>query len=404
MIGKCRAIAHGSNALEYIFREGKLGKTLLFHNLCGTTPKEIYEEMKMVNDYNTRCRNKFLRIEIGIAPKDEKGLNLTSVRNLASNFAGRMGLADHQWVAVTHKDTDNMHIHIIANRISLYGKVYDTTFVSNKAARVAEELSRKYGMTIAKEVKAKRQHQKAKANLTREQTKQQIQKICYAPLEKYKGTGITGHSMFLYDLNKSGVTIERLKNKQGKVYGLKFSYCDQTFKASEIGREFGYHSLQKNFEVANKAETKETITKNPTMAHESAKNKTQPNTGYQLVPPSRSYIPPTKANESPSIAQAVGNVASTALNVAEEIFWEQVDLSIHRHMVMIMPRWDGNINLGNKSRKRRSEEEVYNSSYLFPIAQKLKDEVKERKSYQKRLLFKANDYLCKQNNKRSLLM
>ena len=140
------------------------------------------------------------------------------------------------------------------------------------------------------------------------------------------------------------------------------------------------------------------------MAHESAKNKTQPNTGYQLVPPSRSYIPPTKANESPSIAQAVGNVASTALNVAEEIFWEQVDLSIHRHMVMIMPRWDGNINLGNKSRKRRSEEEVYNSSYLFPIAQKLKDEVKERKSYQKRLLFKANDYLCKQNNKRSLLM
>ena len=314
MIGKCRAIAHGSNALEYIFREGKLGKTLLFHNLCGTTPKEIYEEMKMVNDYNTRCRNKFLRIEIGIAPKDEPRLNLTSVRNLASNFAGRMGLADHQWVAVTHKDTDNMHIHIIANRISLYGNVYDTTFVSNKAARVAEELSRKYGLTIAKEVKAERQHQKAKANPTREQTKQQIQKICYALLEKYKGTGITGHSMFLYNLNKSGVIIERLKNKQGKVYGLKFSYCGQTFKVSEIGREFGYHSLQKNFEIANKAETKETITK-----QEPVKSKTQSDIGYQLVPPSRSYIPPTKANESSSIAQAVGNVASTALNAAEEM-------------------------------------------------------------------------------------
>ena len=174
MIGKCKAIAHGSNALEYIFREGKLGKTLLFHNLCGTTPKEIYEEMKMVSDYNTRCRNKFLRIEIGIAPQDEKRLSLVSVRNLASNFAGRMGLANHQWVAVTHRDTDNMHIHIIANRISLYGEVYDTTFVSNRAARVAEELSRKYGMTIAKEVKAERAHQKAKANPTREQMKQQV--------------------------------------------------------------------------------------------------------------------------------------------------------------------------------------------------------------------------------------
>ena len=319
MIGKCKAIAHGSNALEYIFREGKLGNRLAFHNLCSREPKAIYEEMKMVSDYNTRCRNKFLRIEIGIAPQDEEKLSVSGLMRIAHLFAKQMGLDNHQWVAVTHKDTDNRHIHIIANRISLYGEVYDTTFVSNRAARVAEEISRSKGLTIAKEVRAERKHQKAKANPTREQTKQQIQKICYALLEKYKGTGITGHSMFLYDLNKSGVTIERLKNKQGKIYGLKFSYCGQTFKASEIGREFGYRSLQKNFEIANKAETKETITKAHTLAHETAKDKTHSDTGYQLVPPSRSYIPPTKANESLSIAQAVGNVASTALNAAEEM-------------------------------------------------------------------------------------
>ena len=316
MIGKCKAIAHGSTALDYIFREGKLGKTLLFHNLCGTTPKEIYEEMKMVNDYNTRCRNKFLHIEIGIAPKDEKGLNLTSVRNLASDFAIRMELANHQWVAVTHKDTDNMHIHIIANRISLYGEVYDTTFVSNRAARVAEELSRKYGLTIAKEVKAKRLHQKAKAkaNPTREQTKQQIQKICYALLDKYKGTGITGHSMFLYDLNKSGVTIERLKNKQGKIYGLKFSYCGQTFKASEIGREFGYRSLQKNFEAGKKADTN----KSDQVIRKSSKHTDTKDADYQLVPPSRSYTPqPTK--ETPKIAQTIRDMADAAISTADDL-------------------------------------------------------------------------------------
>ena len=315
MIGKCKAIAHGSNALEYIFREGELGKTLLFHNLCGTMPKEIYEEMKMVSDYNTRCRNKFLRIEIGIAPQDEKRLSLVSVRNLASNFAGRMGLANHQWVAVTHKDTDNMHIHIIANRISLYGEVYDTTFVSNRAARVAEELSRKYGMTIAKEVKAGKKHKKTKASPMREQTKKEVQQICYTLLDKYKGSGISGHSMFLYDLSKSGVTIERLKNKQGNVYGLKLSYAGQSFKASEVGREFGYRFLQKNFEISNKTEPK----KATTMADEPAKNNAQSHTGYQLVPPSRPYTSPANTNESSSIAQAVGNMANTAINAAEEI-------------------------------------------------------------------------------------
>ena len=319
MIGKCKAIAHGSTALDYIFREGKLGSRLAFHNLCSREPKTIYEEMKVVSDYNSRCRNKFLRIEIGIAPQDEKKLPVPELMRIAHLFAKRMGLDNHQWVAVTHKDTDNKHIHIIANRISLYGEVYDTTFVSNRAVRVAEEISREKNLTIAKEVKAERKHQKAKANPTREQTKKEMQQICYALLDKYKGGGISGHSMFLYELNKKGIIIERMKNKQGNVYGLKFSYCGQTFKASEIGREFGYRSLQKNFEVANKAETKETIIKAHTIADKTTKNKVQSDTGYQLVPPSRSYIPPTKANENLSIAQAVGNVASTALNAAEEM-------------------------------------------------------------------------------------
>jgi len=275
--------------------------------------------MKVVSDYNTRCRNKFLRIEIGIAPQDEEKLSVSGLMRIVHLFANQMGLDNHQWVAVTHKDTDNKHIHIIANRISLYGEVYDTTFVSNRAARVAEEISREKNLTIAKEVKAERKHQKAKANPTREQTKKEMQQICYALLDKYKGGGISGHSMFLYELNKKGIIIERMKNKQGNVYGLKFSYCGQTFKASEIGREFGYRSLQKNFEVANKAETKETIIKAHTIADKTTKNKVQSDTGYQLVPPSRSYIPPTKANENLSIAQAVGNVASTALNAAEEM-------------------------------------------------------------------------------------
>ena len=313
MIGKCKAIAHGSTALNYIFREGKLGCRLAFHNLCSREPKSIYEGMKVVSDYNSRCRNKFLRIEIGIAPQDEKKLPVSELMWIAHLFAKRMGLDNHQWVAVTHKDTDNRHIHIIANRISLYGEVYDTTFVSNKAAKVAEEISREKGLTIAKEVKAERQYQKAKTNPTREQTKQQVQKICYALLEKYKGTGITGHSMFLYELNKKVIIIEHMKNKQGNVYGLKFSYYGQTFKASEIGREFGYRSLQKNFEPTNKEESK--------MPHqtiqEPIEKKEQSDTGYQLVPPSRSSI--SRDNDTPQVQNPISTVADTIISAADEL-------------------------------------------------------------------------------------
>jgi len=313
MIGKCKAIAHGSTALDHIFREGKLGDRLAFHNLCSRESKAIYEEMKLVSDYNTRCRNKFLRIEIGIAPQDEKKLSVSELAQIAHLFAKKMGLDNHQWVAVTHKDTDNRHIHIIANRISLYGEVYDTTFVSNKAARITEEISREKGLTIAKEVKIKRKHQKAKANPTREETKRELQRICYDLLEKYKGTGITGHSMFLYELNKHGVTIERMRNKQGKVYGLKFSYGEHTFKASEIGREFGYHSLKKNFEPTNKEALKRP---HQTIQEPTEKNE-QPDASYQLVPKSRSSI--SRDNDIPQMQSPIGAVADTAMSVVDEV-------------------------------------------------------------------------------------
>ena len=294
MIAKCKAISHGGNALEYIFREGKLGRLLALHNLCGETPKEIHEEMKLISDYNSRCKNKFLRIEIGIAPQDEPQMTFKTLNRLALLFAKQMGLDDHQWVAVTHKDTDNLHIHIIANRISLGRQVYDTTFVSNRAARVAEDLSRKHRLTIANNVRSTRLHRKAQADPAREQTKQQVRNICYALLEKHKGKGLSGHSMFLYELHRSGVTIERMKNKQGKVYGLKFTYDGQSFKASEIGREFGFRTLPKQFETGN------------------AQN--------LIIPSSHSSMRST--NDSTPIAQVASPVVDVALDAAESFLSE----------------------------------------------------------------------------------
>ena len=299
MIAKCKAIAHGSNALEYIFREGKLGRFLALHNLCGETPKEIHEEMKLVGDYNSRCKNKFLRIEIDIAPKDEPQMTFKTLNRLALLFAKQMGLDDHQWVAVTHKDTDNLHIHIIANRISLGGQVYDTTFVSNRAARVAEELSRKYGLTIAKEVRSVRPHRKAQANPARERTKQQVRNICYALLEKHKGKGLSGHSMFLYELYRSGVTIERMKNKQGKVYGLKFTYDGHSFKASEIGGVFGFHTLPKLFES---------------------------DTAQNLISPPR-HSSMRSTNDSTPIAQVAVSAVDTALDTAGNLLSEVEEMA-----------------------------------------------------------------------------
>ena len=259
--------------------------------------------MKLIGDYNSRCKNKFLRIEIGIASKDEPRMTFKALNRLALLFAKQMGLDDHQWVAVTHKDTDNLHIHIIANRISLGGQVYDTTFVGNRAERVAEELSRKYRLTIAKEVTIARLHRKAQADPARERTKQQVRSICYDLLDKHRRKGLSGHSMFLYELHRSGVTIERMKNKQGKVYGLKFTYDGQSFKASEIGREFGFRTLPKQFESGN----------------------------AQRPIISSSHPSTIQTNDSTPIVQVTGSVVDTALDVAESLLSEIGEVQLYRH-------------------------------------------------------------------------
>jgi|AGTN01.3.fsa_nt_gi Relaxase/Mobilisation nuclease domain. len=246
MIGKGKAIAHGGNAINYAMREEKMDRIVGRNMIDSNNPTDILREFEMVNQHNYRCKNKFIRYEIGIAPQDINKLKPEDMNKIAHTFAHKMGLHNHQWIACTHKDTGKPHIHLIANRIGVDGNVLDTTFMSNRSARIAEEISREMGLTIAndvrKEKQQQKQYQKAYTDPTRQWAKEILQHIAYSELRS--NTTLEG---FLYGIERKGVRIEPAKNKQNKVYGIRFIYDGQTFKASEIGREFGYHTIAKNF-------------------------------------------------------------------------------------------------------------------------------------------------------------
>lgn len=242
MIGKGKAIAHGSNAISYAMREGKMDRIVGRNMIDSDNPADILREFEMVNQYNYRCKNKFMRYEIGIAPQDISKLKPEDMGKIARKFAHKMGLQNHQWIACTHKDTGKPHIHLIANRIGVDGKVFDTTFMSNRSAKITEEISREMGLTIANDVRKQKQHQEAYADPSRQQVKEKLQQIAY--YELFKNDSLEG---FLHGLKREGVGVEPAKNKHGKTYGIRFTYEGQIFKASEIGREFGFRSLAKNF-------------------------------------------------------------------------------------------------------------------------------------------------------------
>jgi hypothetical protein len=240
MIAKAKAIAHGQQAINYALREGKMGKFLASNLISCEKPDEILQEFEMMQRYNDRCKNKFLRFEIGIAPQDEAKLKHADLQTICRQFAKSMGLTDNQWFACTHKDTDNLHIHLIANRINLDGAVYQTDFISNHAAKTAEELSRKMGLTIANEVRKQKQHEKQQMSPERFEVKKRLQDIAYMEL---RNTNNKTPKQFIDALKRQGVSVEPVRNKQNKIYGIRFQFEGQTFKASEIGKEFGLRSI-----------------------------------------------------------------------------------------------------------------------------------------------------------------
>lgn len=96
MIAKGNAIAHGNNAIHYALREKKLGQVIASNFLGSREPGQIVSEFEMVNCHNERCRNKYLRFEIGIAPQDEKKLRPGDLFKIVQSFARKMNLGEHQ--------------------------------------------------------------------------------------------------------------------------------------------------------------------------------------------------------------------------------------------------------------------------------------------------------------------
>ena len=96
MIAKGKAIAHGGNAIHYALREKKLRQVIASNLLGSREPGEIVSEFEMFNRHNERCRNKYLRFEIGIAPQDEKKLRPGDLFRIVRSFAAKMNLGEHQ--------------------------------------------------------------------------------------------------------------------------------------------------------------------------------------------------------------------------------------------------------------------------------------------------------------------
>ena len=258
MIGKAKCISHGEIALEYAMGKDK-AELLKVNNLLSSTPNEVYKEMKLIQDYNSRCMNKFIRIEVSPHPKDGNKMKNEQFLDIAEKLMKKHNLQNNQYVVVKHSDTNKPHIHIIANRINYLGQAKNNSFISNKTSKYAEEIANDFGLIQANQIERKKPYLKKyrddeeEIDFIKKKHKEAL-KICKS------------YQSYIKFLENYEIIVKPKKHKKtNQIFGHSIHYNNKDFKGSKVHRSMSYSNVIKSI-TGNKFRNHE-ITKNSTRNH-----------------------------------------------------------------------------------------------------------------------------------------
>jgi len=257
MIATGRSISHGREKANYdankVIEDVKVATGLCRHNLYGDSPLEVVEEMRdIMLNYKPNIKKGYFDFVITLSEEDaDKVTTLEQGQKIVEEFMSRMmiqqiGLQEMeykqlQWIAWQHDCTDNnktlKHWHILANRVLPNGMLLSDSYVGMKAAKVANEMSRRYGFSNAMDISRR--------------NKNEIRQLAFDALRDLPHFSYEG---FKIAMAKRGVVIRDALNSRGQLQGFYFTAKSGTeYKASEIDRSFTlkrirntYHRLQQN--------------------------------------------------------------------------------------------------------------------------------------------------------------
>lgn len=180
-----------------------------------------------------------------------KGERLPAAKwvEIADDYMEQMGFGlEHMRSYVLHDDEDGQHIHIIASRVSIGSKVYLGRNENLKSTRIISELEQKYGLIQTPTVEQKND----KSRLSRNELAMSERKGVVAPkellqtiLDDLLGQPIDAYD-FIRELANRGVAARPNVAKTGRMNGFSFEVDGIAFKASQIGKKYGWPRLKEH--------------------------------------------------------------------------------------------------------------------------------------------------------------
>jgi relaxase-like protein len=226
MISKMAIIAeqHTLNSLQYAKRGGEL----LFTNNVYGSPKEIFNDFKLIQELNDRAKNKSIHAIISFNPNDDTNkLTKQDLIDISNQYLKKHGLEENQSAIYLHTEKEHLHLHIISNRIKMDGLCVSSSHNYAKNLEFCKEIEIEYGL-----IKTNRK-EKGVDFVKDNQRANKIKDIIDRAILKSNTL-----DEFCNNMKQLNVLVLR---------GRGISFVDSSgakFKGSEIGREYSLMGIQ----------------------------------------------------------------------------------------------------------------------------------------------------------------
>ena len=117
---------------------------VIAYNQCFGEMPELISDFNDVRRLNDRAEKPVLHISLRLA--DGENLRKDQWMEAASLCSQKLGFADHQYLAVLHKDSKGQHIHIVANRVGFDGKLLSDAHDFRKISELSRQLELRFGL------------------------------------------------------------------------------------------------------------------------------------------------------------------------------------------------------------------------------------------------------------------
>ncbi|MFK8731368.1 relaxase/mobilization nuclease domain-containing protein [Escherichia coli] len=208
---------------------------------------DLTDEFKIVSSFRQDIKKPVFHAFLSL-PKNEH-LTDEQWQEIAKDYLKEMNIniEKHQYICVRHNDTDQDHIHIVANRIGLDGSVWHGQHSAFNTIAACERLEIKHGLTITKGLKGQKSDVSAPTKNEIEQALRTGEKPARIVLQNALQAALVGKpdlSTFVERLQAVGIEPRFNVASTGNVAGVSFSVGDVAFKGSQLGKKYSWNTIK----------------------------------------------------------------------------------------------------------------------------------------------------------------